>query len=78
MGMKMGLLWFDDDPKRSLAEKISEAAARYREKFGVEPDTCYVNPLSLPEGEVGRTRVRVIPAATILPHHLWVGVAEKN
>jgi hypothetical protein len=45
--MKVGLLWFDDDPGRDLAEKVGRAARRYRQKFGVPADVCYVHPSTL-------------------------------
>ena len=41
--MKEGLLWFDNDPQRKLAEKVSRAAARYQVKFGCRPTICYLN-----------------------------------
>jgi hypothetical protein len=41
--MREGLLWFDDDPRRRLKEKILQAAARYQRKFGAAPDVCYVS-----------------------------------
>ncbi|MBM4458917.1 MAG: hypothetical protein FJ011_14325 [Chloroflexi bacterium] len=39
--MQSGLLWFDNSPGRGLADKVADAARRYREKFGAAPDTCY-------------------------------------
>ena len=48
--MKSGLLWYDADPKKPIWDKIEEAAQRYYEKFGVRPDTCFVNPSALPPG----------------------------
>ena len=45
--MQEGMLWFDSDGSRSLAAKIEDAARRYREKFGRQPDTCYVNSATL-------------------------------
>jgi hypothetical protein len=87
--MKTGMLWFDDDPKRSIAEKVERAAQRYREKYGVAPDLCYANPISLadsPEsvqpkavsGGVGKVmpRITVKHARSILPNHFWLGVAD--
>ncbi len=81
--MQIGLLWYDSDPRRSVAAKAVEAARRYREKFGAAPNTCYVNqavlagaemivPLQAPENAVLRLR----PAPNILPHHFWVGIEE--
>ncbi len=78
--MQYGLLWFDNDPGRSLAHKVADAARRYQEKFGVTPDTCYVNRRALAEAEAilscQGTRVRVLPASNVLAHHFWVGVEE--
>jgi hypothetical protein len=85
--METGLLWYDGDPKRSLEDKIGQAAERYREKYGRWPNTCYVHPqaagnhagdeLDLAyQARNPRTTIRVISAPNILLHHFWVG--ENN
>ncbi len=79
--MQVGLLWFDNDPGRGVNAKIQDAAQRYREKFGVAPDTCYVN-CGVLGGQGGADlsaglRLRVVPVSNILPHHFWVGMEEK-
>lgn len=76
--MKIGLLWFDDDAKRPFVQKIGDASRRYLEKFGVEPDTCYVNPASMPSTEISVKGLRVVPARNILPNHFWLGVTERR
>ncbi len=81
--MQSGLLWFDNSPGRGLADKVGDAARRYREKFGALPDTCYVNQSALDKGALtvplagapGKA-LRVLPAPNVLPHHFWVGVEE--
>ncbi|HEY74685.1 MAG TPA: hypothetical protein G4O00_00700 [Thermoflexia bacterium] len=74
--MREGLLWFDDDPKRSLAQKVGRAVRRYRQKFGRPPNVCYVHP-SLLDGKVRRVDgVMVLPLPSVLRHHFWVGVKE--
>lgn len=50
--IRIGLLWFDGDPRRSFDAKIEQAAARYRVKFGQEPNVCYVHPSCLPTDAV--------------------------
>jgi hypothetical protein len=45
--MDIGMLWYDDDGKRPLDEKVARAAAYYRAKYGVQPTECYVNPGTL-------------------------------
>ena len=78
--MKQGLLWFDNDPKRSLEEKIVQAAERYAQKFGQQPNTCYVNP-QMVVGKGARKvlkKVRVVTAQNILPHHFWLGITRSD
>ena len=82
--MEYGLLWYDGDPARPLEEKIGRAAQRYREKYGREPNTCYVHPGVVAGRSGQRTQVtfrledpcrtiRVVPAPNILLHHYWLG-----
>jgi hypothetical protein len=78
--MKQGLLWFDNDPRRSLEEKIAQAAERYTQKFGKQPNTCYVNPeMALGTGKRKEVnKVRVVTAQNILPYHFWLGIARSD
>jgi len=78
--MKEGLLWYDDNPGRDLAEKIGRAAQRYRQKFGAAPDVCYVHPSTLSGNGNGHKvgDVCVSPLPTVLRHHFWLGREEKR
>jgi len=76
--MDIGLLWFDDDPKRSLTQKIVAAATRYREKFGAIPNMCYVNPSTLGNGPKTVGIVQIRTAVNILPNHFFIGVADEE
>jgi hypothetical protein len=73
--MQVGLMWYDDDPRKSLETKIEQAAARYCEKFGREPTACYVSTAS---GAAGGRRggLRVVPLRTLRANYLWIGVDE--
>ena len=71
--MKIGLLWFDDDPKIEFSRKVQEAAHRYEEKFGRQPNVCYANPDTLPQDGITLDGIRVIPSPLVLPFYLWVG-----
>jgi len=71
--MKIGMMWLDDDKRRSLEEKIGRAADYYEMKYGRCPNQCYVNTSTLVEKKaIGRLSVE--PAANILPHHFWIGI----
>ncbi len=87
--MDFGLLWHDGDAARSLEEKISRAARRYREKYGREPNTCYVHAGAAADQpssgshrlcqlkEPGGT-VRVVWASNMPLHHFWLGESRKG
>jgi hypothetical protein len=77
--MKEGLLWYDDSG-RDLAEKVGQAARRYRKKFGATPDACYVHPSTLKgNGKVKKVGgVRVMASPSVLRHHFWLGREGKR
>lgn len=70
--MVEGLLWFDDDPKRTLAEKVMRAVAAYWHKHGLSANVCLVHP-SVLKHEIYIGGTRVAPWPTVLLHHFWVG-----
>jgi hypothetical protein len=87
--MDVGLLWYDGDPKRSLEDKVAQAAERYRQKYGRWPNTCYVHPKVVDgQGADGlrlawqarnaKATIQVLPAPNILVHHYWVGEAKDG
>ncbi len=77
--MDIGLLWYDDDPKKTLERKIGEAAERYHQRFGVLPNICHVHgngdkSEDRRQATVGSRQVAVVPNRAIRPHYLWVGL----
>lgn len=77
--MDVGMLWFDDDAKRPLNDKVARAVEHYKTKYGATPTVCFVNPSMLskdaPELAAG---VQLRPARTVLFNHFWVGVGEAS
>jgi len=71
--MEVGLLWFDDNPKVSVAVKVERAAQRYWEKFGMHPDTCYVHPVTLACATALPKDVKLIGSGRIRPNAFWIG-----
>lgn len=76
--MKIGWMWFDDDLKRTLEEKIKLAALRYYEKFSHVPNRCYVNAGQLDGQKIELDGLKVVGKHNILPHHFWLGVEVKR
>ena len=78
MMMREGLLWYDNDPKCDLEDKVLRAARRYRQKYGISPNVCYVHPsviadASRPDRVEG---VQVAVLRSVLPNHYWLGNEE--
>lgn len=73
--MNEGMLWFDNDTRRKLADKINQAAARYQSKFGQRPTVCYINPADFGD-YAGSIEVRT--ANNILRYHIWIGVNQPT
>lgn len=72
--MNVGMLWFDNDPKTRLEDKIIRATDYYKEKYGSTPTRCYINPVHLKSAEIGVVPVLVLGHDSVLPNHLWIGV----
>lgn len=74
------MMWFDNDPKTSLAAKVEKAADYYRHKYGREPNLCLIHPSMLGTVKEGDEAPKVIvrPWRAVLPAHLWIGVEEKS
>lgn len=76
--MEVGMLWFDGDAERSLAEKIARAGRHYRQKYGVEPTIAYVNPGTKGAREAAVSELELHHSREVLPDHLWIGVAAAS
>ena len=80
--MKIGMLWFDNNPRSSLEQKVGGAVAYYNQRYGKKANLCYVHPSLLPGRESADEPfpvfdgVTVRPAKAVLPDHFWVGMEE--
>ncbi len=77
--MNIGMLWFDNDSKTPLEEKIRKAADYYRQKYGRSPNLCMVNPAILEKGLADsnqKGKILIRPMRSIMPGHLWIGIDE--
>lgn len=74
--MRVGLLIYDSTKDRTFSEKVSRAAARYREKYGRAAQLCYVR--TIPEGTPDIIAgVLIAKSSTVQVDHLWLGVREQ-
>ena len=78
--MDIGMLWYDDDTKRSLGDKVARAVDFYKTKYGTMPTVCFVNPATLKTKDAPETAggVQLRSARNVLVDHFWIGVGETN
>lgn len=76
--MISGMLWFDNDPKTDLPQKIDRAAQYYAKKYGQTPTLCFVNPKMLGEQKPQKAEIEVKASETILPFHFWIGTGQEK
>ena len=76
--MQTGLLWFDNDAKRCLADKLTLAAEYYERKLGERPNTCFVNDSMVKDGETACSGIVVVKTHDVLPNHFWLGVVKPR
>jgi hypothetical protein len=82
--MKIGMLWFDNDPKADLKVKIERAASYYSKKYGQSPNLCFIHPSMAPApngngngSAAGRSLpIEIRTNRSVLPNHFWIGIAD--
>src|SRR5712692_10142210 len=76
--MDIGMLWYDDDTKRPLSEKVARAVDYYKTKYGSVPTVCFVNPATLKDSPDTAAGVQIRPARNVMVDHFWLGVGESG
>ncbi len=86
--MKIGMLWFDNDPKADLKVKIERAASYYSKKYGQVPNLCFIHPSmkppangngnGKPQAERFSANIEIRTNRSVLPNHFWIGIAETQ
>lgn len=72
--MEIGMLWFDNDSKIELSKKVEKAAEYYRNKYGRDPNLCYVHPSMISGEHVMAGKISVSSNHTIIQNHFWIGI----
>ncbi len=77
--VKLGWMWFDNDPKTSLEDKLRQATERYRQKFGQRPRLCYVNGGALVDPQLAVGALQMRGAGNVSPgYFLFVVESEAS
>ncbi len=70
------MLWYDDDHKRALGDRVARAVEHYKTKYGAVPTVCYVNPVTLKDGPETAAGVQLRTARNVMIDHFWIGVGD--
>jgi hypothetical protein len=76
--MDIGMLWYDDDSKRPITEKVARAVDYYKAKYGSVPTVCFVNPATLKDAADSAAGVQIRPARNVMVDHFWLGIGESG
>lgn len=73
----MYLGWYDADRRTTVERKITDAIARYVEKFGADPEVVLVGPHDVAEARAAITAVIVREVGFIPRSTFYVGVDDE-
>ena len=65
-------VWYDDSPKKPVAEKIQEAISAYVTRFAIQPSLLLVNAVDHMEF----ANVLVRSERTVQPNTFWLAYEE--
>jgi hypothetical protein len=75
-GEMNGVIW-PDNSHTPMAVKVQQAADYYERRYGHRPTLCWVHPSVV--GFVPTIPgLTICPRFTILPGHVWIGMADKG
>jgi len=78
IAMNIGMLWFDDDSRRTLEEKVQRAAEHYSDKYGHQATLCFVKPQTLNGGPQRIAGIHIRNSRTVMPNHFWIGFEDRE
>jgi hypothetical protein len=76
--MKVGMLWFDNDPKVDITVKINRAIDYYQHKYGQTPNLCFVHPSMVKSSPTKTGLIEVRSSRAVLPNHFWIGLNTSS
>ena len=77
--MKVGMLWFDAEQGQPLEARLARADSYYREKYGEQPNLCFMHPTAAQGSAAGSVQGLALRTdKAVLPHHFWIGVGQPS
>ena len=70
--MNIRLLWHDNDPKRTLEDKVRRAALHYLRKYGQKPTLVYLSAKQAAKSPAELAGLKVLPSGSVLENHFFL------
>ena len=74
--MTTGMLYCDDEMGTANRESIRKAIQYFRDRFGEEPNICYLNPELVVEKQKEPSTVEYLFTGILEPNQIWLGVKK--
>ena len=75
--MKEGLLWYDNQGKIDLKDRIMSAVKFFESKYGYLPEKCFVNPATLEKPFEMERKIKVFPSDLVIVNHIWLEFSSE-
>jgi hypothetical protein len=72
----MFFVWYDDNPKKAVKDKIDEAVLRYKQKYGKTPNVCMLSEKVQSNDYIptsGALGLQIRPAKNVPQNYFWIG-----
>ncbi|MDK2982296.1 MAG: hypothetical protein PWQ55_2643 [Chloroflexota bacterium] len=73
--MNNGMLWYDNQTKKPVEDRIQKAVEYFTFKYGHPPFCCFVHPDMLAEPIQLDESIKVIPNQRVLKNHIWLEIS---
>lgn len=75
-----GSIWFDNDEKKPVKERLAEGLKQYIKKFGEKPDVIFIGKEGIRkiEGDMSLDGIPIVGDDTALDYNYWYCIKEKR
>ena len=70
--MKQGMLWYDSQSAKDFDNRLKLALAYFTEKYGFQPECCFVHPDMLKHAPNSENTIKIIADEKVLRNHFWM------
>lgn len=76
--MNKGMLWYDNNTKLNIENRVLEAVEFFMDKYGYKPHCAFVNPTMAEKPIKIKNNIKIVPNEKILKNHIWLEMAQEE